>query len=101
MHVDDPGRREVEQTARAIAFHDRIPADLLQRKAAQRAIANAAWIEARERNDFPLFQPHLAKTVDLAREYADAVGWEAHPYDALVALYEPGETLCEPAGAVR
>ena len=91
-HVDDPGRREVEQTARAIAFHDRIPADLLQRKAAQRAIANAAWIEARERNDFPLFQPHLAKTVDLAREYADAVGWEAHPYDALVAVYEPGET---------
>lgn len=90
--ADDQDRRAVEQTAHAIAFHQRIPADLLQRKAAQRAVANAAWIEARTKSDFELFEPHLAATVDLAREYADAVGWEVHPYDALVAVYEPGET---------
>jgi len=29
----------------------------------------------------------------LAREQADALGWRGHPYDALVNLYEPGETL--------
>ena len=89
---DDPERRAVEQTDVAIAFHKRIPADLLQRRAAQRATANAAWIEAREKSDFSLFEPHLKRTVDLAREYADAAGFEDHPYDALVAVYEPGET---------
>ena len=65
---DDPERRAVEQTDVAIAFHKRIPADLLQRKAAQRATANAAWIEAREERFLP-FEPHLKRTVDLAREY--------------------------------
>ena len=29
----------------------------------------------------------------LARTLADALGWTEHPYDALVDLYEPGETL--------
>jgi len=90
--VDDAGRRAVEQTASAIAFHERIPTDLLVRKAAQTAISNAAWIEAREKRNFSIFEPHLKKVVDLAREYADAVGWDAHPYDALIAIYEPGET---------
>jgi carboxypeptidase Taq len=89
---DSPERRAVEQTAAAIAFHRRIPADLLERKAVQRVVANAAWIEARERSDFSLFEPHLKVTVDLAREYADVVGWQAHRYDAMIALYEPGET---------
>jgi carboxypeptidase Taq len=92
LSADSPERRAVEQTAAAIAFHRRIPADLLERKAIQRVIANAAWIEARERSDFSLFEPHLKVTVDLAREYADVVGWQAHPYDAMIALYEPGET---------
>ena len=89
---DDPGRRSVEQTASAIAFHERIPTDLLERKAAQRAISNAAWIEAREKSDFSIFEPHLIRTVNLAREYTDAAGWDAHPYDALIAVFEPGET---------
>jgi len=95
---DDPDRRAVEQTTAAIAFHDRIPPDLLERKAAQRAICNAAWVEARRKSEFPIFAPHLKTTIDLAREYADAAGWERHPYDALIALYEPGETYASLQG---
>src|SRR6478735_7190710 len=45
---DDPDRRAVEQARLGIAFHERIPADLIERRAAQRAEANVAWIEARE-----------------------------------------------------
>ena len=36
---------------------------------------------------------HLAETVDLQRAYAEAIGYDAHPYDALLSLYEPGETV--------
>jgi carboxypeptidase Taq len=51
------------------------------------------WIEARKQNDFSIFAPHLTETVDLQRAYTDAIGYEAHPYDALLSLYEPGETV--------
>ena len=56
------------------------------------AVAQAAWVQARERNGYSLFAPYLERTIALAREYADCAGWSEHPYDAMVALYEPGET---------
>lgn len=39
-----------------------------------------------------MFQPFLERSVDLARQQAEALGYEGHPYDPLVDLYEPGET---------
>ena len=90
---DSPARRAVAQTAAAIAFHARVPAALQQRRAELSAVANAAWIEARAASDFATFRPYLEEVVSLARAYADAIGYAGHPYDALVSLYEPGETV--------
>jgi carboxypeptidase Taq len=85
-------RRSVEQTVAAIAFHERIPAALQTERAELKTIANAAWIKARADSDFAAFAPYLERVVDLARRTADAIGYADHPYDALVAIYEPGET---------
>jgi len=59
---------------------------------ALRTVAQAAWIEARSKSDFSIFAPHLARTLALSRDYADCIGWSEHPYDAMVSIYEPGET---------
>jgi carboxypeptidase Taq len=95
QHLDADGaeRREVAAVREAVDFHRRIPADLIRAKAVLRPRANATWAEARARNDFSLFAPLLAETVDLQRAYADAIGYDGHPYDALLSLYEPGETV--------
>ncbi len=93
LNPDHPHRRAHETTRAAHDFHRRIPGDLLARRAAARGVANGAWIKARETSDFALFAPHLHTSFALAREFADAAGWQAHPYDALLALYEPGETV--------
>src|SRR5262249_29166048 len=90
---DSPERREVAQAAAGSAFHSRVPAALLKRKAALAAVANAAWIEARATSNFALFKPHLEEVMSLSRAYADAIGYAEHPYDALVSIYEPGETV--------
>lgn len=90
---DDAAAREVRAVDHALAFHARIPADLIRAKAELRASANAAWIEARAANRFDLFEPFLARTVGLARDYAAAIGGGGHPYDALVGIYEPGESV--------
>ena len=89
---DAPERRIVAQTRQAFAYHRRIPGHLVTERAALRTVAQAAWIDARARSDFPAFAPYLEKTVALARSYANAVGFTDHPYDAMVAVYEPGET---------
>jgi carboxypeptidase Taq len=85
-------RRMVQQTRHAVEHHKRVPASLIQERAALRTVAQAAWIEARSKSDFSIFSSYLAKTVELSRAYADCIGWREHPYDAMVSIYEPGET---------
>ncbi len=94
---DDRRHAMVSQVRQAVAHHRRVPAGLTQQRAALRTVAQAAWVDAREHSDFSRFAPHLAQTIALSRRYADCVGWSVHPYDAMVATYEPGET----AGSLR
>ena len=47
------------------------------------------WQKAREHNSFKEFAPHLEKIVQLSRKKADLLGYQEHPYDALLDLYEP------------
>jgi carboxypeptidase Taq len=50
------------------------------------------WRDARKANNFKAFAPCLKKLVDANRKKADYIGFERHPYDALLDLYEPGMT---------
>lgn len=90
--TDDLRHGMVAQVRQAVEHHRRVPAALTQQRAALRTVAQAAWIEARARSDFALFAPHLKETMALSRRHADCAGWTGHPYDAMVAAYEPGET---------
>jgi len=89
---NDARRGAVIQAQEAIDFHLRVPGDLVKARAAQHSVANDAWIAARQAVDYSIFAPHLGEMLRLSRLYADAIGWTEHPYDALVGLYEPGET---------
>ena len=51
-----------------------------------------AWIAARKQSNFKLFQPFLEKTVSMSLQKTDYLGYEEHPYDALLDLYEEGLT---------
>ncbi len=73
----------------------KIPPRLVEELARATALANEAWAEARAAADFAKFRPHLETIVALKREEAAAVGWTAHPYDALLDEYEPGATTGE------
>jgi carboxypeptidase Taq len=55
----------------------------------------AAWLTAREANDYALFEPALRRNIELARRYADCFPDGAHPYDALLDRYEPGTTTAQ------
>lgn len=53
----------------------------------------SAWREARKQRRFAGFAPALGRLLALRQEQAFALGYEAHPYDALLDHYEPGMTV--------
>jgi carboxypeptidase Taq len=86
-------RASVRDMAKSYRRQKAIPPTLIEEHAVARSQAQAAWVEARKRSDFSVFQPLLVKMVDYARRFADYYGYEEHPYDALLEEYEPGMTV--------
>ena len=67
----------------------RLPARLVAETSRATALAEQAWIEAREESDWSLFAPHLKRVLELKREEAGFLDAE-HPYDAMLDHYDPG-----------
>jgi Zn-dependent carboxypeptidase len=42
------------------------------------------WREAREKSDFRMYEPHLKKMIEIKKQIAEKIGYEKHPYDALL-----------------
>jgi carboxypeptidase Taq len=68
----------------------KLPKRLVEDFARVTTKAGLAWIEARKKSDFTIFQSHLQHLVDLNIEMAECFGYETEVYDALLAGYEPG-----------
>lgn len=69
-----------------------IPPALFEEYTIAQAKSQAAWGEAKQASDFSLFAPHLEKMIGYARQFAELIGYDACPYDALIDRYEPGMT---------
>ncbi len=61
-------------------------------------MAQSAWQRARADADMDAFAPALERMLELQQRMAEAIGYEEHPYDALVGLYEPGMTAARLQG---
>ena len=77
----------------AIDYHLRIPTALVHKRAELGSIGQHVWAKARSESDFASFRPILEETIALNREMAEHIGYEDHPYDALMIRFEPGETV--------
>ena len=91
----DDDRRLVRAFYRDFTHATRLPADLVERMARVTSVAQSVWAEARRKSDFSLFKPHLEEIVGISLEVADRLGYEEHPYDALLDQYEPEMTTAE------
>lgn len=84
--------REVRQTREALETLSRVPPALSAELVRLGTTAQPIWADAKAAKDFSRFAPSLTKMVALTRELADAIGYKAHPYDAMLKQYEPGMT---------
>ncbi len=69
----------------------KLPRSLVEELARTAVLGQSAWEQARRDSNFANFQPWLAKTFELKRQQADALGYRQTRYDALLDDYEPEE----------
>jgi len=91
--VEDPSGEEahfVRRAHREYLRETRVPQELVAELASATSRAQGIWVKAKQAGNYALFQPELARVLDLTRQAAGCYGYEEHPYDALLEGYEPG-----------
>jgi carboxypeptidase Taq len=73
----------------------RVPPSFIAEQAIVTSKAFEAWMEARSKSDFSIFQPHLEKVVELVHKYISFFPPGDHPYDTLLDDFEPGMKTAE------
>lgn len=71
----------------------KIPSAFVEKMVKTTSIAYTVWQEAREKNNFSLFRPHLEEIIKLQKEYCEYVNLPGHPYNSLLDDYEEGMTV--------
>ncbi|MGL5151775.1 MAG: carboxypeptidase M32 [Clostridium sp.] len=85
-------KRMVEKLKEDYELTKKIPADRFKEYHMTCAIAEGSWEEAKHKNDFSLFLPHLKKIVEFQKEFIGYWGYKDNKYDTLLDQYEKGFT---------
>ncbi len=87
---DSDEARLVKVTRREYLKATKVPPDFVAESAKVASRAMMAWREAKAKADFSIFEPHLARIVELRQEYANFFAPYEHIYDPLLDDFEPG-----------
>jgi len=91
--LDDMEKGVVRVMRRNLDYYLKIPPELVDEIQRVTTQATVVWRTARKKSDFKLFKPHLGKIIELERKVAEKLGYEGHPYNALLNLFEEGFTV--------
>lgn len=83
-------KRNIELSRKDLQRIRKLDMDFVIRRSQLISNAYHAWIAARKANDFGVYAEPLSALIDLKREEARKMGYEEHPYDALMEEFEPG-----------
>jgi carboxypeptidase Taq len=78
---------------RDLHYFECVPPRLIEELRRTATEATVVWRAARKDSNFSSFEPYLEKIVGLKKEEADKLGYEKHPYNALLDRFEEGLTV--------
>ena len=87
--LDDRQKKNIALTHKEYERSKKLSKAFVIRKSKAISAAYHAWLKARAANDFQLYKKELGLIIDIAKEEAELIGYEDHPYDALLDVYEP------------
>lgn len=91
--LGEPERKNVERTAEDYDKNKKYSADFVRERSLTTSACYHAWMTARKQNDYSVYEPALHKMVSLKQREAALLGYEDHPYNALLDEFEKGATV--------
>lgn len=88
--LSEKEKRNVYESLKDFKRNKKYTTEFVEKLSRTVSEAVQVWTKAKQENNFQKFAPHLEKIVELKRQEAGFLGYENHPYDALLDLYEPG-----------
>ena len=95
LDPDSDGAALLRVTRRNLTKASKLPSEFVAERQRAASLGVQVWQDARQRNDFAAFRPHLERLFELARREAEYLGYREHPYDALLDDCEPDLTSRE------
>ncbi len=93
--LDSKERKNIEISHKHHERRSKLSTDFVMRQS--KAVSNAyhSWIEAKKNKDYSLYKDALTEVVNIRKEECELVGYEDHPYEALLDQYEPGAKVAQ------
>ncbi|AIF83297.1 Zn-dependent carboxypeptidase [Candidatus Nitrososphaera evergladensis SR1] len=93
--LNDAEKGIVRMLERNITKQIKIPKELTEAESLERIRGNMVWRQAREKSDFKMYEPYLKKMAEIKKQIAEKIGYEKHPYDALLDTFEEELTVAD------
>ncbi len=91
-NLSDKQKRNVELSLEDFNKNKKLPSAFVRQMSETVNKSFHAWIQARKENNFSVFEKPLQEIINLKKQEADLLGFENHPYDALMNDYDKGLT---------
>lgn len=86
-------KRNVIRTLDDYSKNKKYPTEFVRALSEQINKTFHSWIESRKANSFAVYEKDLDELIKLKKKEAELLGYEKHPYDALLDEYEKGATV--------
>jgi carboxypeptidase Taq len=93
--LDPTSRKMVTESKKDYDRSKKIPPDKYQAYVVLTSQSETVWEEAKNSNNYALFQPYLEKIVNTINEFIELWGYEDNKYNTLLDMYEPGMTVAK------
>lgn len=91
--LDDIQKRNIRRTLEDYNKNKKYSSEFVHKLSITTSKAYHAWIQARKENNYRVYEPALHEMVEMKKQEATLLGYENHPYDALLDDYEKGATV--------
>ena len=85
-------KRNVELSLEDFNKNKKLPSTFVRQMSEAVNKSFHSWIQARKENNFKIFENPLQKIINLKKQETELLGYENHPYDALMNDYDKGLT---------
>lgn len=86
-------KRNVQKTHEDYIKNKKYTSEFVRKLSEQVNRAFHSWIESRKKDSFQVFEKDLDALIELKKQEAEILGYQQHPYNALLDEFEKGATV--------